>query len=138
MSRLDIYCPADWPKLARQARFRAKPLSESLGLTPRHLQRCVRARFGTSIQAWLNAERMIAAPSLLRKLRRAKDVGALLGFNQSSHFCREFREYFGLYPSAFLAWSDRDAADNRRLRESALTAEKLRAENVFSSHVSPR
>jgi AraC-like DNA-binding protein len=65
--------------------------------------------FGRSAQEWLDELRLSAAAPLLRKRRSVKWVAYNLGFKQVSHFSREFKRHYGLSPTGYLAWTDRQS-----------------------------
>jgi AraC-like DNA-binding protein len=93
---------ADWLAWARSSTFRSETLAQSCRISPRHLRRYFRRRFGCSTQAWLDEQRMRAAGPLLRNVRCVKQAAFELGFKQVSHFSRQFKKFYGINPSAFL------------------------------------
>ncbi len=99
-----------WPTLARSSQFLARNLARLCQISPRHLRRCFRERFGCSTQAWLDEQRMLAAGPLLREKQCVKIVAYELGFKQVSHFSREFKKFHGLTPTAYLETHPRPPA----------------------------
>lgn len=91
-----------WLRLAREARFNATNMAALCGITPRQLERHSEKSLGCPPQQWLDEQRMIAADLLLREADTIKEVAFQLGFNQASHFCRQFKLHFGLTPSQFI------------------------------------
>jgi AraC-like DNA-binding protein len=100
--------------MARESTYRAARLSELLDLSRRQLQRLTLKLFGHSPQAWLDQQRMIAAPSVLKQTRSAKETAFDLGFKQRSHFSLHFKKRYGLWPAEFLANPDRLPPDVHR------------------------
>ncbi len=103
MARIDIENREQWREVARQSRYRLKPLSEQFQVCQRHLRRYSWELFGCSPQDWLDQERLTLAPDLLKELRSVKQVTFDLGFKHVSHFSRKFKEWYGLSPTAYLA-----------------------------------
>ncbi len=112
-------CPDNlqrWLELAEKSTYRAPILSRTLNVSARQLRRYTHASFGCSPQDWLNAQRLVRAGKLLKRLRSVKTVAFRLGFKQVSHFSREFKLQYGIAPTAFLVWSDDQA--EVRLRQT--------------------
>jgi len=99
--------------MAGKAGFRAARLAAMLNLSRRQLQRLTLKLFGNSPQAWLDQQRMIAAPSALKETRSAKETAFDLGFKQRSHFSLQFKRHYGLWPADFLANPDHLPPDVR-------------------------
>src|SRR6185295_1184700 len=92
-----------WLRLARECKYNAAELARQCHLSSRQLCRYCQQRFGMSPQEWLDEQRIITARYLLREKNGVKTVAHVLGFKQSSHFCRQFKFYHGLTPSQFVA-----------------------------------
>lgn len=72
-----------------------------LGLSPTHLNRCVRAVTGSSAHRLVMMRVMEEAKRLLVFGRGSvQDVSAELGFSDSAYFCRRFRQLTGETPGA--------------------------------------
>jgi AraC-like DNA-binding protein len=106
MTRHDFYRINRWNELAQQVGFRSDSLACGLGISQRQLQRYTAELFGCCPKKWLNVQRLQAAQYLLRETRSVKGVCIELGFKQESHFCRDFKSFFGLSPGKFLAKDD--------------------------------
>ncbi len=91
-----------WEKLAREADFNTSKMARRMGISTRQLRRYTHQEFGVSPAKWLNSQRMELAPALLKSKRSVKMVAADLGFRQSSHFCRAFKDYHRRLPSEFI------------------------------------
>jgi AraC-like DNA-binding protein len=109
MARSDIHNFEQWFKMADESAYRAKLLSKKLNVSRRQLQRYTQTIFGRSPQAWLSEQRLIIAGKMIKEHRSVKIVAFHLGFKQVSHFSREFKLYYGLAPTTFLAWNDRQS-----------------------------
>lgn len=96
-----------WFAAARLAAYKARLLSKELKVSPRQLRRYSRQLFGCSPQHWLNQQRLLLAMPLLRQRRLVKTVAFDLGFKRVSHFSRQFKHRFGLSPTGYLRWIDR-------------------------------
>jgi len=92
-----------WQELAQSARYNAAALAKLCRLSPRQLQRRFRRALGCSPQLWLDEQRILAAQKLLLSGYSVKETAAKLHFKQSSHFCRQFKEYHNLTPLEFVA-----------------------------------
>jgi AraC-like DNA-binding protein len=124
MTRLDIH-NLEWEQIARQLNYKATAMSEKLGISQRQLHRYTRELFGFSPQRWLKRQQLVVSADLLVKHRSVKFVSFQLGFKQPSHFCREFKLYYGLSPSAFLT---------RTCQKAALTSSHGRSPGIYQSH----
>jgi len=116
MGRVDYHNLGKWHQMARQAGYKRDRLSALLEICPRQLQRVTLRVFGRSPQEWLDEQRLAAAAGLLRKHRSVKYVAFQLSFKQVSHFSREFKRHYGITPTAFLQWDDRQRARRPNVR----------------------
>jgi AraC family transcriptional regulator, exoenzyme S synthesis regulatory protein ExsA len=94
-------------------------MSRILGLSQRQLQRDTHRHFGLRPLHWLKKQRLTVAGELLKKRKSAKSVCEQLGFKQLSHFSREFKLFYRLTPTQFLARflkTARASRPRRRLR----------------------
>src|SRR6266404_5163803 len=103
MARIDIENREQWREVARQARYRLKPLSDQLEVCQRQLRRYSWELFGCSPQDWLDQERLTLAPDMLKEHRSVKRAAFELGYKRASHFSRKFKERYGLSPAAYVA-----------------------------------
>jgi AraC-like DNA-binding protein len=73
-----------------------------LGITDAHLRRlCAQALGATPRQLLCNLRLQAAAILLRNPSMRVKEVQARVGIADASHFCRDFRERFGMSPAEF-------------------------------------
>src|SRR5437867_5221947 len=103
MHRLTIYTREEWRELAFKCGYNATLLTKQLNVSPRHLNRRVHELFGRSLGDWLEDERLRAAPEILKKTRRVKEVASMLGYKHVSHFSQKFHDHYGVCPTEFLA-----------------------------------
>lgn len=91
-----------WLTLAREANYSAPAMAKICGITVRQLERQAQITLGCTPQQWLDQQRMVMAQALLRESDTIKEVSFQLGFKQPSHFCRQFKLYFGMTPTEFI------------------------------------
>lgn len=109
MARADDYSLEQWRELGLKSAYSAELLSHRLKISRRQLERTLQKRLALSPQAWLNELRLVEAAKLLKIHRLVKWVAVELGFKQVSHFSLKFKLFYGLSPSRYLAWCDREA-----------------------------
>ncbi|HLX68315.1 MAG TPA: helix-turn-helix domain-containing protein [Verrucomicrobiae bacterium] len=97
-------------ELGRTAEYSARKLAKLLRISTRCLQLQFRLSYGQTPQAWLNRKRLLDAKALLVTGLSVKQVAASLSFKQCSHFCRQFKEAFGITPLEFARQSYADAS----------------------------
>ncbi len=95
-SRLDYI--GDLDALAWVARLCGPKLAALCGMTPRHLRRCFRARFGMSLQHRLEFLRLNRSAELILHGWCVKAVATELGWGKPSNFCHAFKKHFGMSP----------------------------------------
>lgn len=95
--------------MARQSGYNARALSKALRISPRQLRRYAHDYFGCSPQAWLDQQRLHLAGDLLKEHRCIKTVAFQLGFKRVSHFSREFKSHYGVCPTGYIVWHDRQS-----------------------------
>src|SRR4051812_23412372 len=91
-----------WLSMARQSGYNANILAELCQRSTRQLDRYCNELFECSTQEWLNQRRCIDASALLRNACSVKEVAFQLGFKQTSHFTRQFKNFYGVTPSEFV------------------------------------
>lgn len=96
-----------WLRLAREARFSATRMAKICGITLRQLERHSQRTLGCTPQMWLDEQRMVAAQLMLREADTIKEVAFRLGYTQASHFSRQFKQYYELTPTEFIAQCER-------------------------------
>jgi AraC-like DNA-binding protein len=90
----------DWEALAQQSGFRLPDLVVKSGYSMRMLQRFIRARFHCSLGEFLRRIRVQHASRLLADGETVKHVAIEVGYKQTSHFIRHFKDVFGVTPGA--------------------------------------
>jgi AraC-like DNA-binding protein len=100
-SRLSLV--TNWTELAEVAGYSAKRLAGECGVSLRQLERFFPRVTGMTPQRWLNVLRQKKAVELIASGKSIKEVSYVLGYKQSSHFSRDFKRFYGVAPSEFLA-----------------------------------
>jgi len=98
-SRLDWI--DNWAGLAKESNFRLKDLARRCKVSERQLERYLLVRFGVRPKRWLDELRAEMAVALISEGEIMKVVADKLGFKQSSHFSRFFKQAFGTPPSEY-------------------------------------
>ena len=88
----------DWGTLVAESGFRTSTVVERSGYSMRTLQRFVRERFNMSLRELVAELRLKRASDLLLSGHSVKEVALEVGYRQTSHFVRCFREKFGVTP----------------------------------------
>ncbi len=90
---------AAWESLATKACYSGVALARISGVSLRHLQRHIRARYAMTLGDWLNALRLRHSYQRLSEGLTTKEAAFSLGFKQVSHFSRSFKRQYGFSPS---------------------------------------
>jgi AraC-like DNA-binding protein len=93
---------AYWKSLAAQASYEPGRLAQMAEISLRQLERYFAKDFMATPKAWLREQRMQSACTLLSEVQSVKDAAYTLCFRHPSHFCREFKRYYGITPSQFV------------------------------------
>jgi AraC-like DNA-binding protein len=99
-SRLDLI--SDWPSLAGSAGYCSRNLARLCRVSPRQIERYFQLHHGQSPHHWLRELRLRRAVELIREGAEIKYVAQELCYGDVSHFSRDFKEYFGLTPGAYV------------------------------------
>jgi transcriptional regulator GlxA family with amidase domain len=90
----------NWPERAHAAKYHAKELARSCGVSLRALQRFFASRKWDGPQTWLNDLRLGRARSLMREgCKSVKEAAHESGYSQPSQFSSKYKEFHGLPPS---------------------------------------
>lgn len=92
-----------WEEMARSSGYNARKLASLYSISLRQLEREFQKTRGRSPQKWLDEQRIASARKMLLEGLSVKCVALELGYKQSSHFCRHFKERNGMTPSEFVA-----------------------------------
>jgi AraC-like DNA-binding protein len=100
----------DWPERAHEAGYSVNALARNCGVSVRTLERFFLLAFGDAPRCWLGGLRMEKAVELLRDGSTVKETSACLGYEDPSHFSREFKNHYGFAPSNHPSSSAEQAA----------------------------
>lgn len=77
-------------------------LAANVNLSVSYLQHLFKLETGISIRKYVKAKRMNLAVELLQNTNlRIKEITFRIGARDDSHFIRDFRDEFGVYPSKY-------------------------------------
>ena len=93
----------EWNKFAVASRYRTSKLVTLVGLSRRQLERIVQREHGCTPRSWLMSRRLIEAGDLLLAEGNVSKVASRLLYKRASHFCRHFKEFYGVTPTTFIA-----------------------------------
>ena len=89
-------------QLRRGERIALAPLARQCGMTRDHLARVFRRETGVTPLAYYQRRRIqVAASQLLRQDRAITEIAHALGFTDSAHFSRNFRQFQGETPREY-------------------------------------
>lgn len=91
----------DWLSLARKANWSVHHLARSCNVSVRTLERYFATTVQCSPKQWINEQRHKLAISLLREGFSVKHTAYLLGYRHAPTFSREFKAYWGYYPTSY-------------------------------------
>jgi AraC-like DNA-binding protein len=77
--------------------------AQAVGYTNRHLRRVFLEFVGTAPGDYLRLRRFNTALRQMRSPRNLTDIALTAGYYDQAHFCREFKDFAGLTPSAYRA-----------------------------------
>lgn len=82
--------------------FRLEALAAELHMSPYHISHLFREATGTSLSEYVKARRLRQACVLLTVSELSvAEIGALIGLDNSSYFCKIFKEYKGITPHQY-------------------------------------
>ena len=85
-------------------------IGNKLALSPRQIQRRLKAATGLSPSQYLLDKRLSKAAELLIEGNKSTYVAHATGFSQQSHFTRRFKERFGVTPGQYASTAKANAA----------------------------
>jgi AraC-like DNA-binding protein len=81
-----------------------RDLARQVNLSPWHFMHLFKAETSVSPNQYLRSLKMKKAKALLKdSFLSIKEITSLVGFNDRSHFSRDFKSLFGQNPSEFRA-----------------------------------
>lgn len=79
-----------------------KGLANILNLSPRHMERLIYEKYGTSFAKLRMQSRLNAAMNIIgNKQKRLSEIAEECGFSSYNHFSREFKKAYGMSPSEY-------------------------------------
>jgi len=90
-----------WPQLAHEARYSVSALAKSCNVSVRTLERFFSSALGESPHCWLHRLRMQRAIELLHDDSNISETAFCLGYEDPSHFSREFKKPYGFAPAKY-------------------------------------
>jgi len=100
-SRLDYI--RDWESFAKAANYDPSRVARNCNVSLRQLERFFRLKFGTAPKAWIDQQRLHEAMLLISSGESVKTTAYMLGFKQSSHLSRMFKQHYGMSPRAYVS-----------------------------------
>ncbi len=91
---------SNWEAFASHSCYNGQVLARLFGVSRRHLQRQIQARYGTTLNEWLNSLRIKHGYQRLAAGCSVQETAFSLGYKQVSHFSRNFKNHFGFTPSS--------------------------------------
>ena len=92
----------EWKQLAVESDYRTQKLAKLVSLSRKQVERIIRREFDSTPRAWLDERRLLEAGNRLLKGNKVMQVATDLRYKQASHFCRQFKEFYGVRPSQFI------------------------------------
>jgi len=83
--------------------YRIGELARACHVSVRTLQRHFQKHYDLTVSEWLHELRLEQARHQLATAESVKAVAYTLGYKRPSHFTRDFKEYYGMPPSAWRA-----------------------------------
>jgi AraC family transcriptional regulator of arabinose operon len=97
-----VRAAASWIQAHLRESFGVHEVARRVGLSPSRLQQLFRARHGTSVQRFIEGQRMQEARYwLAHSGLRIGEVAERAGFEDAFYFARRFRKAFGQSPSSY-------------------------------------
>ena len=100
-SRLDSV--RDWENLAKATNYELAQMARNCNVSLRQLERFFRLKFGIAPKAWIDRQRLHQAMLLICRGEPIKSTAYKLGFKQSSHLSRMFKQHYGKSPRAYVS-----------------------------------
>ena len=77
-------------------------LADILNLSPRHTERLISKKYGTSFEKLRMQSRLNAAMNMIgNKEKRLSEIAEECGFSSYTHFSRDFKKAYGMSPSEY-------------------------------------
>ena len=100
-SRLDSV--RDWENLAKATNYELAQMARNCNVSLRQLERFFQLKFGIAPKPWIDRQRLHQAMLLICRGEPIKSTAYKLGFKQSSHLSRMFKQHYGKSPRAYVS-----------------------------------
>jgi len=91
----------NWEHVAKKADFEPATMAKLCRISILQLQRFFAEQFHQTPEHWIREVRFLLAKELLTKGLSTKSVATELKFANASHFCHEFKKFYGSCPQMF-------------------------------------
>lgn len=118
-----------WEQVARKADFNSARMASLCSISERQLQRLFRQHLHCTPSHWLRELQCRLAKELIVLGYSNKAAANELRFANESHFCREFKKFFGTSPQSF-APDVSEAQSSQSLRLSKNSWDALRSPDL--------
>ncbi len=88
----------DWTERARTSQWRVALLAKACGISVNQLEEFFLTSFHTTPHEWLRRQRLKLGLRSLSRGDCVKEAASEAGYNQASHFSREFKRVYGVPP----------------------------------------
>jgi transcriptional regulator GlxA family with amidase domain len=88
----------NWQKIAADKKYSVKGLADKYGVSVRALERLFLSALGVTPRRCLKRLRMQRAIELLRDGSNVSEAAFRLGYQDPSHFSRDFKAHYGFVP----------------------------------------
>lgn len=91
----------EYGELIEAMRYSPRKIAQKLCLSLRQLERIIKKHFGVTVSSWVRSHRMEKALAYLTAGEKVAYVAFQLCYKQASHFCHEFKKFYGFSPITY-------------------------------------